>query len=47
MNYDSFTFYHLLRPFDIDLTPDDSKVVVDIKKLNSGTNISTLKQFTK
>ena len=47
MNYDSFTFYHFLRPFDIGLTPDDSKVVADNEKLNSGTNISTLKQFTK
>ena len=47
MNYDSFTFYHLLRPFDIDLTPDDSKVVADNEKLNSGTNISTLNHFNK
>ena len=33
MNYDSFTFYHLLRPFDIGLTPDDSKLLLISKKL--------------
>ena len=47
MNYDYFTFYHLSRPFDIGLTPDDSKLVADNEKLNSGTSISTLKHFNK